>query len=153
MSQAFEAWIQQTFSADSVIAGLVGKDSNGLPAVMPYHARDTDENLMYPHVTYARFGDITERGVFQDSPIFSTAMDGPRVALCVWSRNDIQEAYTVYNRIDQLMRGPAALVASTYFSSYKIRRTHLRDDLFDETAKAFHIHSEYSLWVQYPSTV
>jgi hypothetical protein len=147
MSQALEAWFAQTVRANSAITNLIGKDSNNIPAVFPYHQRDADENVPYPHITFARFGDITERGVFQDDSNFSTIMDGPRWAVCVWSKESLDEAYPIYNLLDKMLRGPGASVASQYFSSYKVRRTHLRDDLFDDTAKAYHIHSEYSIWV------
>jgi hypothetical protein len=149
MSQVLQASLIQEILATSAITSLLGEDSSGIPAVFPYHYRDKDERVPYPHVTVARFGDITERGIFQEHEIFATTMDCPRIAVCVWSTNSTDEAYDIYNMVDySILRGPNANLSSQYFSIYKVRRTHLRDDLFDETAKAYHIHSEYSIWIQ-----
>lgn len=151
MSQVLQASVIQKFSNDPTILTMIGKDSSSNPAVFPYHQRDADERVPYPHITIARFGDITERGIFQDGSN-STIMDGPRIAICVWSLVSLDEAYNLYNAADILLRGNNANISSQFFSTYKIRRTHLRDDLFDNTSKAFHIHSEYSMWLQYTQT-
>ena len=148
MSQALEAQLIQTFIARTSVAAAVGKDSSGNPAIFPYHQRDVDENVPYPHVTIARFGDL-ETAKFQDDTTLATIMDGPKFAICVWSHRSIDEAYTIYNMLDTVLRGPGSNIASSYFSIYKVKRTHLRDDLFDVTARAYHIHSEYSAWLQY----
>lgn len=148
MSQVLESRMIQIFSADPTVLAAIGKDTNGNPAIFPYHQRDVDERVAYPHITIARFGDITESGKFQDSPDLAMAMDCPKVSLCVWSTRSLDEAYPIYNAVDSLMRGAASNVSSQYHSIYKVRRTHLRDDLFDTTAKAFHIHSEYAMWIR-----
>ena len=152
MSQPLTAFLINAFVANADIIDKVGKDSAGNLAVWPYHYRDTDAEVPFPHVTVSRFGSTTEEGKFQEDPIYETKMDNPRIAVCVWGRNSVDENYAVYNVLDAMMRGQAATqIADSTFGIYRIKRTNLRDDLWDDNQAAYHLHSEYSCWLQLTS--
>lgn len=152
MSQELTSFLINTFAANAKIAANVGKDSNNNLAIWPYHYRDTDAEVPFPHITISRFGSTTEQGPFQEVAEYATVMDNPRIAICVWSRNSIDECWLIYKVIDAMLRGQAATqIADSTFGIYRIRRTSLRDDLWDDNQKAYHLHSEYSTWLQLTS--
>ena len=152
MSQDLTAWMVNAFESNAKLATVVGKTSNGDLAVFPYHHRDTDDQVAYPHITIARFGSKNNMGAFDAAPMYATRMDNPRMTLCVWSRNGVDECWDIYKICDALLRGEYALnIASPTFSFYQISRDSIRDDLFDDQQKAFHLHSEYSGWLQLTS--
>jgi hypothetical protein len=150
-SASFQAWFVQQAQANSSIANLLAKDSTGMPIVVPYHATDVDENLGFPHITIARYGSAVSDGPFDDSPLHAQRNDGLKVGICVWSQKSIDECVTIYDFVDQMLRGPVANVSSPYFSTYGLWRTDYRDDLFDDDLKCYHLHSEYTMWVRYTS--
>lgn len=155
MSREVETWAINTFAADSAIAAMVGHNSAGMPAIFPYHYRETDERIPYPHITVARFGQVTEHRNFGETE-FAGGMDDPRLSFCTWSTNSIEECWQLYRLMDKYLQpsfaNPNPQICNQYFSSYgTIKRTLLRDDLFDEVAKAYHIHSEYHIRIQLTS--
>lgn len=149
MSQDLTAWMVNAFESNVKLAPMIGKTSDGNLAVFPYHHRDTDDQVQYPHITIARFGSKGINSALEASTHFPTLMDNPRMAVCVWSRNGVDECWDIYKICDALLRGINALtIASPTFSFYQISRDSIRDDLFDDQQKAFHLHSEYSGWLQ-----
>jgi len=127
---------------------LLGKDADGNPSVFPYHSRATDQPPPFPKLTVARFGTDGGADKWNATP-FANLMDYPRIAVCVWSQDNIETCWRVYRLVDAVLRGPVPMgIANQYFGSYKSKRTTLRDDLFDQQLNAFHLHSEYSIPVQ-----
>jgi hypothetical protein len=110
------------------------------------HFRDIQDP--YPIITIDRFGSGMRSDIFGESDIFATAMDNPKLAICVWDKQNIDNCYAVYERLDFLLRGttPVSSIPSMYMTNYRIRRTMYRSDLFDDTINAYHFHSEYETW-------
>jgi hypothetical protein len=150
MSQPFQAWLIQKIQANTALAAILGQDSNGNPAVFPYHSTDgaANENIPFPHVTVAQFGSPSNTDFLDDDPLNSTRWEGSRIAVCVWSKTSVDELYAIYNKVDNLMRGPSANPDSSLFSLYGLKRNMKRDDLFDDTFEAYHLHSEYTAWIR-----
>jgi len=152
MSQDLTAWMVNAFESNVKLQKIVGQTSDGNLAVFPYHHRDTDEQVPYPHVTIARFGSKSSMAAFDQQANFATVMDNPRMTVCVWSRNGVDECWDIYKICDALLRGRYALpISNAAFNFYQISRDSIRDDLFDDQQKAFHLHSEYSGWLQLTS--
>jgi hypothetical protein len=149
MSFELQTEIVNVLMNDVGITGKVGKDTAGVPAIFPYHHRDADARVPYPHITIARFGNRAEHWYFDEMTLegLTTKMDNPRIAICVWSTNSVNECWRIYRLIDGHMRGPSQF-SNQYFSSYTLKRTALRDDLFDNDAKAYHIHAEFCAVIQ-----
>jgi hypothetical protein len=153
MSQLFQAWFVNTAQSNTSIAALLGKDSTGAPAVFPYHGSDADPNVPFPHITLANFGSATERGMFDDSPLHATRVEGFKLAVCVWSRTTVDECHAIYNLVDDMLRGPSANPNNVgHFTTYGLKRISKRDDLWDDKLLAYHLHSEYVVWVRYATT-
>jgi hypothetical protein len=142
------------FLANDTLTNMLAKDGNNIPAIFPYHHRDTDARTPYPQVTLTRFGSSGDMRGFSGSQHggLTTKMDDPRMAICVWSTVGIDECWKIYRLIDDMLRGDSAQVSNSYFGSYRINRTVVRDDLFDATVNAFHLHSEYSAWIMLTNT-
>jgi hypothetical protein len=132
-------------STTDAITSLLGTTADNTPSVFPYHHREV-ENAAYPQVTFARFGSIgVDRFGHTD---YATIMDDPRFTICVFDQKNIEKCYPIYKLIDRLLRGPHAKIADATFGAFQVVRSHYRDDLFDETTKSFHLHSEYRCWIQ-----
>jgi len=151
MSWELQTWLVDTLIADSAITALVGADSAGTPAIFPYHHSDADEIIPYPHITFARFGSRAQHMPFDERPEWASLMDNPRIAVCVWSTQTIDECWPIYKLIDGILRGPAG-ASNAYFGAYTVKRTALRDDLYDEDVHAYHLHSEYCAVTQLTGT-
>jgi hypothetical protein len=133
---------------NTALTALLGATKSGIPAVFPYHHKDVDEEIPLPHVTVCRFGDTDQMDRFHQTE-FAGAMDNPRIAICVWSFESVDECWRIYRLIDPMLRPyPTTTlpnVSNQYFGAYKIKRTTCRDDLWDAALKAYHLHSEYSI--------
>jgi hypothetical protein len=140
------------FRANTQLVKLLGKNTDGISAIFPYHHRDEDERIPYPHLTFARFNNTSETDPFQGVPEFAISMDNPRMAVCVWSKNSVDECWKVYRIVDTMLRGPGVNMSNQYFGAYRCARTTVRDDLFDEELKLYHLHSEYKVWLQLSGT-
>ena len=148
MSFELASWMVTTFKANLAITALLGKDADGNPSVFPYHSRATDQPPPFPKLTVARFGTASVTDKFNGTP-YANLMDHPRVAVCVWSQDNIETCWRIYRLVDAVLRGPAPMnIANTYFGSYQPKRSIIRDDLFDQTLNAFHLHSEFAMAVQ-----
>ena len=148
MSYPLLAALTAQLSANATLkAGLSTiPGTNNTPAIYPYHHRDVD-NPTYPLITLAVFGQGMGCSRFDDSQATIGRFDRPRLAICVWSQKNIDEAYSIYAQINPL-RGTS--VQSMYVSSWRMDRTLFRDDLFDQDANAYHMHSEWMTWVEAP---
>lgn len=146
----YEEWMVAQFLADATLLSLVGRDTDNQPAVYPYHYQSQDERVPYPHLTFARFGtaDPGNTSLFQSSQYLSVQMDSPKFALCAWSTNSLQEADALYSAAQLVLQGPNATTAtSSLFGQYQLKRTLYRNDLYDDDAKAYHVHAEYRIWI------
>lgn len=150
MSLELQTWLVDTLIGDTNITSKVGKDTSGVPAIFPYHHSDADERVPFPHITFARFGSRRTTNPFQEQQQsgLATQFDDPQFAVCVWSTISVDECWRIYRLIDGHLRGPGNSVANSYFSSWTINRTTLRDDLFDKDVMAYHLHSEYCALLQ-----
>lgn len=148
MSRELTTWMIDEFVANQTLVNMLAKDSAGIPAIFPYHHRDADERVPYPQVTLTRFGSSGDMRGFSGSNAggLTVQMDDPRMAICVWSTIGVDECWRIYKLIDNMLRGDGVNIANTYFGAYRINRTVVRDDLWDDDVKAFHLHSEYSAW-------
>jgi hypothetical protein len=141
---ALNAQLGANTALTAVLSTIPG--TNNTPAIYPYHHRDI-ENPTYPLITIATFGQGMGSSRFDDSQATMGRFERPRLAICVWSTKDIDEAYAIYQQINPL-RGTS--VQSIYVSSWRMDRTLFRDDLFDQDASAYHLHSEWLSWVETP---
>jgi len=157
-SENFQIGLTQYFKNDSVLAGLLGKGSDGKPSVHPMHFRDVADP-MYPLITIARFGSGLHDNMFGEYDVFCTAMDNPKIAICIWDKQAAINCWEIFNRVDFLLRGnppvnpiPAAgpHPSANPFLNYKVLRGIVRDDLWDDQINAYHFHAEYQWWVYNP---
>jgi hypothetical protein len=146
MSYPLQVYLTQLFQANAALIALLGQRSDGKPSVYPYHHRDVT-NPTYPLITIARFGTRVNSNIFSDS-MYATMMDAPKLAICSWSKNDVDEAVAVITVIRNIIRPTSFAPGNTYFAGYKLTEQSYRDDLFDETISAYHVHCEYSGWLQ-----
>lgn len=146
MSYALQVYLTNAFQTSAALTTLLGTRSDGKPAVYPYHHRDVTDPS-YPLITIARFGSKIDTNKFSDT-IYATMMDGIRIAICAWSKNDVDESIAVITIVRNLIRDPSFAPGSAYFAGYKLTERTYRDDLFDTTISAFHVHCEYDGWVQ-----
>ena len=146
MSYALEVFLTDQFATNATLIALLGKRADGGPAIYPYHHRDT-ANLNYPLVTIARFGSKSNGEKFSESP-YANQMDAPRIAICAWSKNNVDEAVAVISVIRNLIRPPSFDIGNGAFWGFKLTERTYRDDLFDTNISAYHVHTEYDGWVQ-----
>lgn len=144
MSYALEAAITQALAADATIVSLLGTDSAGAPSISPYQVRDSVDS-MFPRITVSRFGSVSSVGRFQDSD-FAQIMDGAKIAVCVWDKNNIDKCYRVNDRVRAILLSTAPIVGTHYLSFYRFMQGTTRDDLFDTAVNAYHLHTEYNVW-------
>jgi len=146
MSYPLEVFLTQSLQSNADLVALLGQRADGKPSVYPYHHRDVT-NPMYPLVTIARFGSKINGEMFSDT-MYATMMDAPRIAICAWAKNDIDEAVAVITIIRNWIRAPTFAPGNQYFAGFKFTERSYRDDLFDTTISAYHVHTEYDGWVQ-----
>lgn len=146
MSYAIQVGIVAALQADPTIQGLVPKDADGKPSIYPYHAR-TAVDMVFPIVTVARFGNPPNENRFTESDIAWYTMRGAKLAICIWDKNNIDTCHAIFERVLALLLDPnTPALGSQYISYYKFRRTLMRDDLFDTSIDAYHLHSEWEVW-------
>jgi hypothetical protein len=148
MSFEFQSWLVGVLKGTPAITSLVGQDSDGNYSIFPYHSKIGDVQPNFPKVTVARFGSSGPDRFKHD-----TSMDYPRIAVCVWSQDNIETCWRIYRLIDPLLRGQNVNISNQYFGAWEATRTTVRDDLFDQDLKAFHLHSEYAIPVQTTAVV
>ncbi len=146
MSYALEVYLTGAFQANAQLIALLGARSDGKPAVYPYHHRDVTDPA-YPCITIARFGTKIDSGIFSDT-IYATMMDAPRIAVCAWAKTSVDDAVAVITIARNMIRTPAFNPGNTYFAGFKLTERSYRDDLFDDTISAYHVHCEFDGWVQ-----
>lgn len=146
MSYTLQVYLTQMFQANAALAALLGSRSDGKPSVFPYHHRDIT-NPTYPLITIARYGSKVNNAMFSDT-MYATMMDAPKLAICSWSLDDVDEAVAVMTIIRNTIRPPSFAPGNAYFAGYKLTERSYRDDLFDESISAYHVHCEYDGWVQ-----
>lgn len=141
----------QGFRGNSSLTALLGVDTSGIPAIFPYHYRDVDARVPYPHLTLARFGNVGDQDKFGEVQEITTLHDSVRFVLCVWSTKSADELWPIYKIADGMLRGSGVNYQNSYFRGYRIHRTSCRDDLFDQDANAYHLHAEYRTQIEYTS--
>lgn len=149
MSYPLLVGLTSFLSSDPTLISLLGTDPDGQPTIYPLHFRDV-ENPIFPMITISRFGSGMKDNMFTDDPVYGgNRMENPKLAICVWDKQNIDLCYAIYDRVDTLLRGspPVTTIPSHYFVNYKWQRKTFRDDLFDTEINAYHLHSEYETWV------
>jgi hypothetical protein len=148
MSYSFIAAVVGMLQADGPLGSLLGRKTDGSPAVYPSHYRDVPDPT-FPMVTIYRLGSGMKDNMFAEDPMIGAQMDNPRIVLSVWDKKNIDRCYAAYRRIDFLLRGspPTNTVPSHYMVNWKVRRRVQRDDLFDTAVNAYQLYSEYETWV------
>lgn len=146
MSYAFNAALVAQLSADGPLTALLGTDPDaGGPAIYPYHYQSI-QNPVYPLLTVCRFGDGLNADRFQESD-YADVMDNPKIAICAWNKTTLDKAIAIIERIETLLKGKC-VTPTAYVSSYPMKRTARRDDIFDTVAQAYHVHTEWKVWTQ-----
>lgn len=146
MSYALEAFLTTTLQADAALVAMLGQRPDGVAEIYPYHHRDVS-NPNYPIVTISRFGSRVRSDMFSDT-IFATIMDAPKLAICVWARDDVDQAMKPAVRIRQIINDQNFSAGNANFAGFRLVERSMRDDLFDDVISAYHVHIEYDGWIQ-----
>lgn len=151
MSYALEAALTNYLENQPQLTVLLAErpGNHAQSAIYPYHHHDVAQPA-YPLITIARFGSVVNSAMFSESETFATMMDGVKLAVCSWSKTSSDEAIAVMAIVRRLLRNPTLAIGNQYFSNYKLTERLYRDDLFDQAISAYHVHTEYSTWVQEP---
>lgn len=153
MSREVVSWMITGFQSNAALVALVGADLNGNPAIFGDRARTNGQFPPFPHLTVSRFGSLRGLALFDEQIETAGQFDCPRIAVSAWAQETKDQAYQVYTMAEQMLLGTSALpFVNQYFSGYKIVRTAMRDDLFDDRAQAYHITGEFGLWLQLTDT-
>lgn len=148
-----ESWLVSTLQSNSALVALLGKDTANNPAIFPDEMLDPDERVPYPIITFSRIGDAGSLAMFYDQPELAGQIDWPRIAIRCWSSQTRDAAYRIWKLVDAMLVGmQATKFASVYFTGYKIRRTVLRDNMYDRDARAYFVYSEYAYLAQLTTT-